>query len=205
MTSTVKHLHTIDSAIKPGDWNRIRLSVDRVYHFFRDTDALKSQTKGLTSDLGDDKFDYRVESGLFFIKRKWPKDWYGSASLRSVFDCTEGFELFQRACLIISSRFARSGGVDFIITTEGSLEGWYCAGRIAALATGDPIYGEQNHLDSLVLGGALTPESEKARKDVDRTDWAPTAIDRDLMALAASVLDPARAPLSWPASHSWFF
>lgn len=197
------HLHSINKAIPAAGWTSIRGRVAQVANTLEDNRVLTVNLPTVSKQINKDQLQFGLGENLFTVYRKWPKDWYGAAAIKSATDCPVVFDLFQRAALLIVSHYARAHSVEFKITTEGSYEGWCLAAKVASLATKDPIFEKETYLSALVSSGYLAPETEAD----GYAEWAVSAVDEPLFAIATTALIPANnAPcVPFQGAMSWFF
>lgn len=207
MTDVPFHRYTLGSKISLTDWVRIQAAFYKVHDCFRNTEPLKDQALGTIHIQGDDEVKLLYSNFALSINRAWPDAWYGTMCQGTITRCSDGFDLFQRACLLVVAHHARLSGVEFIIRTEGSHKGWVRAAQLVALATGDRrAFGKAGFIRSLMDAGALVPVASKVNGSEKSPVWASEDVDRNLMSLTDSlVVTVAPGNEVWPSGQAWFF
>jgi hypothetical protein len=197
------HFHLINKAIPASGWTSIRERVAQVANALEDNRMLTVNLPQTSKHITPDQFQFCLQENLFTVYRKWPKDWYGAAQIRSATDCTAVFDVFQRAALLLASHYARVHSVEFKIITGGSYEGWCLAAKLLSLATDIQFFEKEKYVCALVDSGNLAPV---IASDGNAT-WAVSAVDEPLFAIATDAIIPAKkaSPALWREPTKWFF
>lgn len=201
------HLHSLKKAIPPRAWEIIRQKIEELENFLQDNQGLSVNLPPGSSHKTGNKIQFGLGGELFTVERKWPKSWYGTAQLRTGSDSSAIFDLLQRASLLIISHYARLFSVEFAIATQGSIDGWRLADKLASQATSDGVFERAGYLNTLMETRLLVPSDANG----EAAPWADVSVDQRLFDIADFALEsPGRptvtqSPLVWRNEAPWFF